>query len=537
MGKYDQYINETLTKQKYMLAKDLAESLMQQFPVTSENARKIIQRMSEKGALRSSSPLSFGKGQYLYYHPSDRPDLVSIKKISKTHRKPLFRLIELLDINDDIISFYEGLKITASPEEKTATKVSLLRDMVEDLKALKLVIERNNEIGTYIIKYFGDNPEEDNELLYELKISRHYDKMKLDCLFVPDILRWIQQLNLINIRGSFRNFQSPWLGAKHNDIFWDAYGYTKTTGINENTASIADTVDKQTFTCFDILISRPYSSIDLDGFLARIQIHINSTKKQKRKVLPVVVYKEIDDHVLNKARKLGFVCISLQKIYGANINGVIKNISSIYSKDDFDEDVDIGAKIEDALKKISDSGQADQLKALRGLLFEALMNPILKHFYGNAQIFPDKTLKLPDKKQREFDYILISSHPKEIVLVELKGYAGNSFIRLGTDDKTKNTLKYFFRGSVPLAIEYYKNDNSCNNHVVKALFITTGEFHSECKEFISQMGDSKLNPNNTGLSMFYSGKQLVEFLKDNDFDHEANVIDKYYVKYSQDEGV
>lgn len=57
---------------------------------------------------------------------------------------------------------------------------------------------------------------------------------------------------------------------------------------------------------------------------------------------------------------------------------------------------------------------------------------MLTHLYPRAEVLPGRILKDPaSSKQREFDYIVISSHPKEILLVELKGYVGNSFIRMG----------------------------------------------------------------------------------------------------------
>jgi hypothetical protein len=58
-----------------------------------------------------------------------------LKAVSEKYRKPLYRLLKLLE-HQGIMSFYEGLKITSFPEEKTSSKVSLLADMISDLERL-----------------------------------------------------------------------------------------------------------------------------------------------------------------------------------------------------------------------------------------------------------------------------------------------------------------------------------------------------------------------------------------------------------------
>lgn len=106
----------------------------------------------------------------------------------------------------------------------------------------------------------------------------------------------------------------PSTGAMHNNILWDAFAYTKTTGINELQGAFADTVKKQTLVTLDVVISRTYTQVDLEGFLiSRVQLNINSAKT-KRKVLPVLIYKEIEDIALNTARKLKFIAFDIRKV-------------------------------------------------------------------------------------------------------------------------------------------------------------------------------------------------------------------------------
>ena len=63
----------------------------------------------------------------------------------------------------------------------------------------------------------------------------------------------------------------------------------KTTGINPSLAKDSNIPEKQTLVVLDVLISRDYQQIDLDGFLNRIRINLNSVSKGKRKVVPIIV--------------------------------------------------------------------------------------------------------------------------------------------------------------------------------------------------------------------------------------------------------
>src|SRR5690606_5957806 len=113
-----------------------------------------------------------------------------------------------------------------------------------------------------------------------------------------------------------------------------------------------------------------------------------------------------------------------------------------------------------------------------------------------------------------------------------KGYTGKSYIRVGSSN-VKDTLKYFFRGSVPIAQRFYKTNQALEGHSVKAAYITTGKFHSDTSDFIKQMESSTFTPSRFGV--FFDGMGLEKFLVENGFDHEAKIIKKYYPQPSENE--
>lgn len=521
MSKYEFFLS-SLVDNTYLLSHDLIDKLQDKFEVKPDNARKIIQRAVATGILSSSKPLTFGKGQYLYGGPKAGFNLQVIKMFSERNRNPIFRLLSILE-QQQVISFYEGLKITSSPEEKTSSKVSLLIDMILDLEALKILVTRKDPEGnTFILKYISEIDEHGE---YDCLMKAHMESMKRDTIFIPDLIRWLKDFNLLGTAVNYRNMNTPAYGVKHNDLFWDAYGYTKTTGINESRAADSNTVEKQTLVTLDIVLSRKYMQVDLDGYLARLQIHINSvTNDVKRKVLPIVIYYDIDDITLGRLRKLGFISLNIKNIYGKNITEILEQLSRL-KLDSLNGN--ITESINNILDKIDNAGHNEQLRTLRGVLFEALMRPVITHFYPNSEVFQGKIMKNTKTGSiREFDLVIISSHPKEIVLIELKGYTGKSFIGLG-DSKDKDTLRYFFRGSIPVAQSVFKENNIFSDHPIKACYITTGYYHPNTNDFRDYTSKGSLKSKK--IDMFYNGDDLLKMLDDNDFTHESKIIKEYFI--------
>ena len=508
-----------------MLGDDLNDLLIRTFNIKSDNSRKIIQRKTESKLIWSTKPLTFSNGQYYYFRPENTPSREEIKELLKIKRPPVYRLLQLLDDNKGIISYFEGLKITSSPDSEAKSKVSLLIDIIDDLAKLKLIVERSDEIGLNYILNRSDDQED-----YKLKMLHHRENLILDTIFNPDLMGWLLDANIIATYGGYRTASNPGFGVKHNNLYWDAFAYSKTSGINLGIASESNSKQKQTLAVLDVVIYREYSLNDLNAFIARIQINNNSVKEHKRKCIPIIFYSKSDNHTINVAKKLGFLVFNLAKIYGSNIHKLLVDIKSAHNT----LNNNLADGIEAALQKIALSGQEAKLKNLRGVLFEALMRPVLQSIYPNSQFFPNKKLKHHvSEVTREFDYIIVSSNPKELILVELKGYAGNSYIRLG-DSESQGTLRYFFRGSVPLAKDYYKNDMILETHSIKAIFITTGDYHSECNDFIEASLKSSQIPSRIDSSI-YNGIALIKVLKENNFDHELDIINKYYIRVHEED--
>lgn len=528
LNKYESFILQNLQDKTIRVSSDLCQLLETSFKVSNAYARKLLERTTKKGIIKSSSPLTFGKGQYAYCKPNTSFTKERIKVLCEKHRPTLYRLLVALDLNNGILSYYEALKITASPLVQGVSKVDYLDDLIASLWKLEIVYQKvNKNLVKYIILKRKQEEEENLMLL-------HFAKMSVDTVFIKDIIEWIIKSNLNDNKNIiYWNKNNPSKGAKHNNLVWDAFGYTKTTGINPSLAKDSNIPEKQTLVVLDILISRDYEQIDLDGFLNRIQINLNSVSKGKRKVVPIIVYKNCTRLILNKIKKLGFLSYDIGSIYGSNIFSILENISKLEINQKLLEEEDFEKIIEDTLSTIDVSGQGDQLKALKGTLFEVMMYQVLKYQYPNADIKPNFFYKkeIFNKKDNsvisegyEYDYVIKSSNPKEIIVVELKGYKSTYAIPLG-DYKTKNTIGWFFKKTLPFIREKFKSEIG-EGYAFTGCYITSSEYTQEAVDDLEKLKEGSFKPKK--LDIYYNRKKLFDFLLKNDFKNLQNIIERFY---------
>lgn len=528
-NKYDDYLIEILSKDKFLVSGSLCDLLSSKYEVSNTYARKILERSVSKGCIKSSTPATFGKGQFVYFLQNEKLNKDTIKAISKKFRPPLYRLLEFLDSNDGIISYYEALKITASPIKNLGAKIDLLDDLLEEIKLFDLIYLKTDSNN---VKYIIYQIVKENE---ESVISCHFSKLKLDAIFVKDILDWLVRSNLIlSLNNIYRNKNTPSIGAIHNNLLWDAFGYTKTTGINPLPSQLALSIEKQTLVVVDVLLSREYVQYDLDGFLSRIQINLNSVSKGTRKVMPIIIYRSCTDYILNKIKSLGFLCYDIGSIYGSNIFAILENISKLQLNQKLLDNEEFEKIIEDTLKTIKNSGQEDQLKALKGTLFEVMMYQLLRNEYSNAGIISNqkynktvfnKKTQQEENRKFEYDFIIKSETPKEILVIELKGYHSKYKIPLG-DFETENSIKWFFCYTFPIIKEKYKTDIA-EGYIVKGVYITSSNYEDDAIEYLDIMNSGKLKPKK--IDVYYDRTKLLDLFEKNDFKTLKNIIEKFYL--------
>lgn len=524
----EQYITDLFSKHdRIYLGGELREKLVKNCGKTNVAARKILERITTKGVIQSSSPVSFSKGAFAYFSLKKVINFDDLLGITRLNRPPLFRLLSAIKKCGGVISYYEALKITSSPLNTSKSKTLSLDNLIEELKFFKVVaitVDKHN------VKYITANYVEPQ--LIDSILARHYALMMVDAVFIYDIITSLERLNLIDNRYIvYRNRKTPSLGAKHNNFVWDAFAYTKTTGINTVYGAKKAQTNKQALVVLDVVVSRNYEVFDFEGFFGRIQVLLNHTKKE-RKIIPVIVYKEISQEALKKARSLGLLTYNMAAFFGIGIYEVINNITDVKLSEHTSQGlvIDPVQVISDTLDLIDETGNKFNLQNVIGDFFQSLMYQLFHQLYPNCNI--DQSVKLPamdtidDKvKSYEYDFVIFSNRTNEIIVVELKGSMNDYTIKKG-DYKKKNTLQWFFGRTLPSFAKHYETGLT-KNLKVKATFITSGKFEPDGNVFLSELNQGQLKPNliDTG----YDGKKLIQLVNNNSLSLLKNTLERYFV--------
>ncbi len=529
MNQYSSWIKQYFYKrQKIMLGQQLNIRLQEEFDVTPVYARKIIQRAIDDHVIKSSAPVTFGKGQYIYYYHNSTLHKSDILAIAEKERPPIYRLLTAIDKCNGVISYYEALKITASPLDGSKTKMDTLPRILADLYKLRLV----KEIMHGGIKFIVEDYFSEEHAIQAIKL--HKSNMILDCALLPDMLRWLTLHNLVDNQGHiYRNKIFPSKGAEQNNFVWDAFAYTKTTGYNTVVASNRTTTDKQMLVVLDMVIHREYDSVDVQGLYNRVQGVLQSSKNT-RKVLPIVVTKELTIAAAKQLRSLGFLHFSVSTIYGERVFEIISNLKKIqqvqllqYSE----SDDQLTGYVENVLHTMKEGGQEENLQNIKGDLFEVLLHPLIKVLYPNGSFEANKiyrdTTQEGNKFPHEFDAIVIDRNLKEAVVFELKGHKSSTFINAGPYTK-RDTVKWFFNNTFPWAKKHLESESP--DYKVSACYITSAQFTNESLELLRGYNKGNLKPQLA--EVYYDGYGLLQLAQSRGFSHINKIIKKYYIEMS-----
>lgn len=511
-SKWDEIIKGIFSKKDtFFSGTELADLLCNTHNISQVNARQIIKRSAAKGLIKTSSPFKFQNGQFVYMGIKDNLNLNVLMKISKKYKQSLYRLLWLLNEENKVISLYEARKIMAVPV-KNVEKYKLV-DFDDEIKELIkndiIAVKQDLERG---IKYLVAKELEDDSWINS-KMNLHFEKMALDTLFVPDIIRWLRSHNFIDSNEViYRRKDNPSIGASHNDFLWDAYAYTNTTGFSINVGK----KDKQTLVVLDIVTHRTYSKQDLSGFYNRIQSVRHSTHGEARKILPIIFFNEIDLEVKKEINNLKLLNFSIQDIFGVKVTDLINKLDDI-SKTLNDQFLSIEERTksiidnaEHSLNLIKDTGHTDNLQNLKGHLFESLMYVVV------LNLFPHNSRITHSSMIKPYEYDIIVQRDDEVIVIELKGLKNKTIINLG-DSNTNNTIRWFFAKTFPHAKQAYTSPNSpfkLDKSKIKACYITSGNFSDEAKIKLENLNKTSIKPKD--IDCYYDRKGLLKLLKNHE---------------------
>ncbi len=523
------YLSSLFSKRRYIYFGDeLKQKLVDNLGKSPDNARKIVGRFVAKGFVTTSKPFSFGKNTFAYYPIDHKLTFDELIGLTRNRRPPLFRLLSAIKACKGILSYYEALKVCSTPLVASKSKTLSLDQIIKQLLSFNaFTIQSDQNNNKFLIANFVDSTS------INTLMANHLSLMMTDTAFLYDVLMALSRFNLIDNRYvRYRDRRAPTKGQKHLNYVWDAFSYTKTSGINTVYGSNTITLNKQALVVLDMTVSRTYESFDYDGFNERIQVLLNNTKTG-RKIIPVIVYKDISTEALRRARAFGMLTCNMASFFGSGINEVIENLIAIKMSENgvSTGEIDSVGAISETMDIIDRTGNLYNLSNLTGDFFQSLMYQFFHHLYPNSIIEQGKKLPALDntfgrKKKYEYDFVIQTSNTNEIIAIELKGTLFNYTVPLG-DNETKNSLKWFFERTLPSFSKNFPNSSDSLKRV-KASFITSGRFDKEGKSYLSELNKGTLKPQKINIS--YNGKQLLKLIDQESLYTLKNVLENYFVK-------
>lgn len=224
---------------------------------------------------------------------------------------------------------------------------------------------------------------------------------------------------------------------------------------------------------------------------------------------------------------------NLGTVFGERIYEVIKNMKLLTfgNLQRLEHEESLTQHIEKSLKALNESGQEENLGNLKGELFERLMFSVLHKIYWGHSITHSysfsQTTEDGKKEGYEYDYLIETND--EFIVIELKGYKGEKYIKKGEYIKEKGkpeqyTVKWFFNWTYQKIKNKFK-DNPRGKHV-RGCYITTARFDDDALAVLEKINKSSDKPQN--IDAFYDGKKLIELLDNHGMYNEIEVIKKYY---------
>lgn len=522
MNKYEGYLNILFNKEKkYLLGGEIKDILIQKFNCSEVYARKIIELAVKNHIIQTNKEFTFGKGQYVYWGMGYDIDKDILKDKFKDTRPNIYRVLKRFEDNDGIISYFEIYKIAACTTEKTSSKITQLEEIIRVTSKIKNVQTMEDQ-G---IKYIAEIDSENRSINY---MKNYYLEMKMECIFLPIILRWLQKNNIVDSEDAlYRNKSMPCNGVIINSLVWDACLYTGAVGFNYNIVNKEK--ESKSFVPIEICVSREYTYTDLKGFYDRLQVFGNSIKGKKRKIIPIIFASNISDSAKREIKNLNIICFDAKVIFGEKIVTILENLKIISLANICEQEYDdneITNKIENSLETLVSAGQEENLQNLKGDFFEALMYKVFSKIFKGSIIRKNYVLNYTENEEiytYEYDYIIETDDEK--VICELKGYNKGNIIKLGKyieEEKKpeKNTIKWFFAHTLNKAQERLQDPE----RRIKACYITTANIEKIAIEKISRMG--KLKSDN--LDIYYDREKLIALLNKHKCEQEVRLIEQYY---------
>lgn len=496
---------------KSFIGMELTTLLKDQFSeISDNNAKLILNRAVKNKSISCSNPITFVNNQYAYFSNGTKLEYGVLADNIKKFKKALHRTIFALKRNGGILSKREVCKISGASIKEEAHYTSY-STIVGDLKKLEIAhVVRRNEVEYVLL----DNCRLGDDFWEELR-----EKQERENLILYLSLQCLVRSNLIDSKQlCFSGEANHYCGIIRNDEIWDAFGFSNAVGIGTNRR------DFETMVFVDYLPDYTFEEYDFEGFKQRIDRIVFSTRGSRRKVLPIVLYKEASPNAISQMRNSGFLYYNISALMGDKVFDIarkfIKNVTSIKRKIN-DKTLDYFNEIQDSLAEIHNSGNETNYGNLKGELFEYVMYSFFNKAFPNCIVTHGFSGSVKGKK---FECDILVETSNENIIIELKGYKKDSLIVRGIYDQetkkyTPNSILWFLNVTFALCTQLLGKQKSN-----RFCYITTAHIEATAKEELFCRKKNK--PRN--LEPFYEHESLLELLKEHGMERERKTIEKYY---------
>lgn len=497
MNEKEKYIiNYLKINNKFLLSSDILNELIKKFPgTTRENGRKILSNLNKKNEIISSEPILFQNNSYAYASKGKKVNYKNLEYLIKLYKIKLYRAICLIKREKGIITYNELAKITACTTSKFGNNLEI-DQIIKELNYFKICTKHEYKGITFFIS---------NGVL-DFNLENKVLQLEKENKIIMYMLSWLKDINIIDLddKVSFKGKSNNFNGIENGKFIWDAFFFTKTTGIHNYNSNKVKTIG-----IIDSLYKTEYDWLDAEGLKDRINAFINSTKNRKRKVFPIIFASKITNAAKKIIKENNYMCVDINKILGSNYEKIISQYLEIEKKEKIDID-----EIKEICNLIGSNANYGNLK---GHLFEYMMGEVFRKIYDTIGINIYHSVII---NKKEIDYRIET--PTENIYMELKAYKKETEIDLG-NSKQKNTVNWAYENVFVGFKNYFKGDKS---RKCKFCYITTSKFKDEAKGKLKDINSGRFKPEK--IEAYYDREGLLSLLKNNNCKKELNIIKNYF---------
>lgn len=305
-------ISNILQDEGPLLGSELNKILQDTLAVTPEYARKLIQRASNSNVIFSTKPVSFQRGQFLYYleHQDISQEIINALK---KQRKGLSRVIQSLIHQKGRMLKTESVKLSAAITNNDFFPNNISDEkVVEELFHLELI----NKVEEYQrIPYISSKVINANDSQTELFLL--YRRHMVNRLFTLDALEWMERCNLVSWNQTlvFDTLQNR---VDYNGQLWDAVGFTYLYGHYVTHYDSNEKIKTPSFVFIESIFHRQTYVEDVEGFISRIQMQDARMKnfKSGSRITPVLFYRSLEKEAFHLAKEKGLLLYQLKDWLG-----------------------------------------------------------------------------------------------------------------------------------------------------------------------------------------------------------------------------